>query len=119
MRTQSAERALIAKREKLRYSYNPKSARLLFVPESPPSSGGFFYNGKTIGRDYLFAETMRALKLWPDYKEMEKDIDKRALLKRFQSMGCFLIDTSLYAVDKMKGQERDRRLREQIPRLIE
>ena len=44
MRTQSAERALIAKREKLRYSYNPKSARLLFVAESPPSSGGFFYN---------------------------------------------------------------------------
>ena len=92
---------------------------MLFVAESLPSSGGFFYSRRTIGRDYLFAETLRALRLWPDYKEMKKDIDKRNLLKQFQSIGCFLCDVSHNAVDKLDDPERESRLREGILRLID
>src|SRR6266516_41242 len=76
-------------------------------------------SSRTIGRDYLFAETMRALRLWPDDKEMKKDVDKRNLLKHFQSMGCFLLDVSHTAVDKLDDPERESRLREGILRLID
>ena len=108
----------VAERERLRYSYLPNKIRLLFIAESPPASGGFFYNPKTIGRDYLFAETMRGLGLWPDHRVMLKDFDKRSLLKQFQSMGCFLIDSSHTSVDKLKNRERNSRVLRQIPRLL-
>ncbi len=108
----------MAERERLRYSYLPRKVRLLFIAESPPASGGFFYNSKTIGRDYLFAETMRGLGLWPDHKTMRKDFDKRRLLKQFQSMGCFLIDSSHSPVDKLRSLERNTRVLREIPRLL-
>ncbi len=108
-----------AEREGLRYSYKPRKVCLLFIAESPPASGGFFYNNKTIGRDYLFAETARALRLWPDHRPMRKNFDKRPLLRKFQSMGCFLIDSSHAPVDKLKGPERNWKVRQAIPRLME
>ena len=108
----------VVEREKLRYSYLPRKVRLLFIAESPPSSGGFFYKHRTIGRDYLFAETMRALGLWPDSAPMSKDFDKRPLLKEFQSMGCFLIDSSLSPVDKLREGERNGKLLEETSRLL-
>ncbi len=108
----------MAERERLRYSYQPKKIRLLFIAESPPTSGGFFYNPKTIGRDYLFVETMRGLGLWPDDRVMLKNFDKRNLLKQFQSMGCFLVDSSHISVDKLKDRERNSRVLRGIPRLL-
>lgn len=108
----------IAERERLRHSYKPSKIRFLFIAESPPNSGGFFYNPKTIGRDSLFAETMRTLRLWPENKTMSKGFDKRPLLKRFQSMKYYLLDSSQTPVDKLGFRERNRKVRGEIPRLI-
>jgi hypothetical protein len=77
------------------------------VAESPPSSGGYFYAEKAIGKDHLFRETMKALKLWPVDRPMRKGCDKRPMLEQFRSLGFFLIDTCELPVDKMPpGQRR-------------
>ncbi len=78
----------------------------LTVAESPPSSGGYFYSGKTIGKDHLFRETMKALEFWPSGRPMRKDCDKRSMLREFRSLGFFLIDTCEFPVDKLPPRER-------------
>src|SRR5438445_10677679 len=89
-----------------RRKYRPRKVRLLLIAESPPSSGGFFYFPRTIGKDHLFRETMKALDLWPKNEPMRKGVDKRSMLRRFQSMGLYLLDTCEFPVDKMLPWER-------------
>ncbi len=101
-----------------RRKYRPRKIRLLLIAESPPSSGGFFYFPMTIGKDHLFRETMKALDLWPENQPMRKGVDKRQMLRRFQSMGLYLLDTCNFPVDKMRPRERREAVLEQIPRLV-
>jgi len=89
-----------------RNKYRPTRINVLLVAESPPSSGGYFYAEKAIGKDHLFRETMKALKLWPVDRPMRKGCDKRPMLKRFRSLGFFLIDTCELPVDKMPPRRR-------------
>jgi len=79
---------------------------VLFVAESPPSSGGFFYFSKTIGKDHLFRETMKALSLWPLGHPLRKGLDKTGLLEEFRSRGFFLIDTCDRPVDRLSPKAR-------------
>jgi len=102
-----------------RRKYRPRKVRLLLIAESPPSSGGFFYFPMTIGKDHLFRETMKALDLWPKNEPMRKGVDKRPMLRRFQSMGLYLLDTCDFPVDKMLPWERREAILQQIPRLID
>src|SRR6266571_1388302 len=89
-----------------RARYKPRTIRVLFVAESPPSSGGFFYFSKTIGKDHLFRETMKALSLWPLGHPLRKGLDKTGLLEEFRSRGFFLIDTCERPVDKLSRRAR-------------
>jgi hypothetical protein len=89
-----------------RKKYMPDKIRILFVAESPPSSGGFFYFPRTVGKDHLFRETMKALKLWPVNLAMGKGLDKTPLLEEFRSKGFFLIDTCQLPVDKLPADQR-------------
>ncbi len=89
-----------------RNKYRPRRVNVLIVAESPPSSGGYFYAEKAIGKDHLFRETMKALKLWPVDRPMRKGCDKRPMLKQFRSLGFFLIDTCELPVDKMQPRRR-------------
>ena len=89
-----------------REKYRPDRIRVLFIAESPPSSHGYFYFRKTIGKDHLFRETMKALDLWPLTLRMSKGLDKRHYLQEFQRMGFFLIDTCNLPVDKLSREER-------------
>jgi len=89
-----------------RNKYRPSRVNILLVAESPPSSGGYFYAEKAIGKDHLFRETMKALELWPVDRPMRKGCDKRPMLKQFQSLGFFLIDTCELPVDKMTPRQR-------------
>lgn len=84
-----------------RERYRPDAVRVLFIAESPPSSGGYFYFTTTVGKDHLFRETMKALQLWPMKRPMRKGLDKRPLLDEFQRMKYFLIDTCNRPVDKL------------------
>lgn len=86
--------------------YRPNRIRLLFIAESPPSSGGYFYFTRTIGKDHLFRETMKALDLWPQSQRMRKGIDKRPYLHQFMKMKFFLIDTCDRPVDKLPRKSR-------------
>lgn len=89
-----------------RRKYRPGKIRVLLVAESPPSSGGFFYFPTTIGKDHLFRETMKALRLWPLSRPMIQGVDKRPLLRQFQSKGFFLVDTSPLPINNLSDSER-------------
>jgi hypothetical protein len=104
--------------EKARRNYRPSKIRLLIIAESPPSSGGFFYFPKTIGRDHLFRETMKTLGLWPQNAPMRKGVEKKPMLQRFQSMGFYLLDSSKHPVDKMPNRARREAIQDQLPRLV-
>src|SRR5947199_1522002 len=101
-----------------RQKYRPHKIRLLLIAESPPSSGGFFYFPMTIGKDHLFRETMKALDLWPENEPMRKGVNKRSMLRRFQSMGLYLLDTCDFPVNKLRLVERREIVLQQIPRLV-
>ena len=101
-----------------RQKYRPHRVRFLLIAESPPSSGGFFYFATTIGKDHLFRETMKALKFWPENEPMRRGVDKRSMLRRFQSMGLYLLDTCVFPVDKLRPSERGKAVLGQTPRLI-
>jgi len=98
--------------------YRPSKVRFLLIAESPPSSGGFFYFGRTIGKDHLFRETMKALELWPRNQPMRSGVDKRSMLRRFQSMGFYLLDTCVFPVDKLRPFERRKAVLSQTGRLV-
>jgi hypothetical protein len=102
----SIPRFTVADYSQARRNYEPEKIRVLLVAESPPSSGGYFYFNKTIGKDHLFRETMKALHFWPRNKSMRSGIDKTPMLKKFQSEGFFLIDTCELPVDRLSPKER-------------
>src|SRR2546422_11744424 len=89
-----------------RNKYRPNRVNVLLIAESPPSSGGYFYSETTIGKDHLFRETMKALGFWPVDRPMRKGCDKQRMLKRFRSIGFFLIDTCELPVDKLQPRQR-------------
>ena len=101
-----ASRFTIEDYARAREKYQPHKIKILFVAESPPSSGGYFYFSETIGKDHLFRETMKALDLWPVSRPLRRGVDKRPLLERFRSNGFFLIDTCELPVDKLSTTER-------------
>ncbi len=101
-----------------RRRYRPRKVRLLVIAESPPSSGGFFYFPTTIGKDHLFRETMKALEFWPTNQPMRRGVDKRSMLRSFQSMGFYLLDTCVRPVDKMRPVDRRKTVLTQTPRLV-
>ncbi len=49
---------------------------------------------------------MKALEFWPVDRPMRKGCDKQTLLKRFRSIGFFLIDTCELPVDKLQPKQR-------------
>jgi hypothetical protein len=49
---------------------------------------------------------------------MRRDVDKRSMLRRFQSMGFYLLDTCVFPVDKLRPRERRKAVLSQTPRLI-
>src|SRR5207245_5969125 len=55
---------------------------------------------------------------WPKDEPMRRGVDKRPMLRRFQSMGFFLLDTCIFPVDKLRPRERKEAVLSQTPRLI-
>ena len=114
----SETKLTVADFNRSRRKYRPRKVRFLFIAESPPSSAGFFYFGTTIGKDHLFRETMKALELWPRNQPMRRGIDKRSMLRHFQSMGFYLLDASVFPVDKLRPLERRKAVLNQTGRLV-
>jgi len=104
-----------------RERYNPKNEgipiRVLWIAESPPAGGGYFYFDET-SRNHLFRETMKALGWWPETETMSAGVDKVPYLKKFQKAGYFLVDLSDLPVNKMGRHEKEKVLGRNIPRLL-
>ncbi len=79
------------RREQLRESYRPQRVRLLFVAESPPASGRFFYQ-----RDSGLYRAMR---------DAFESTDA-AFLDLFRDLGCYLIDLCADPVDHLEPAAR-------------
>jgi len=92
--------------ELLRTRYMPKETRILFVGESPPSGGTFFYAANS---NLYFATEEAFLTALPA-------LDGKDFLAEFQRMGCYLDDLCLEPVNHLddtlrvaargEGQER-------------
>ena len=89
--------------ERIREGYLPKRVKILFVGESPPVRGNFFYLGDdfTNHTQKAFEEALG--------DEFDTFID---FLCAFREMGCFLDDISHEPVNDMENVERENVLQE-------
>jgi hypothetical protein len=78
-------------REALRRSFRPVRVRVLFIGESPPASGRFFY-ARDSGLYRAMREAFRA--------------DDENFLAAFQASGCYLVDLCAEPVDRMEAKAR-------------
>jgi hypothetical protein len=91
--------------ETLRKSYKPDQIKLLFIGESPPQSGNFFYD-----KGSLTSFTLRAFE-----KVFDRVFsDTHSFLFFFRSSGCYLEDICLEPVDKLPPKERTLMLKDSI-----
>jgi hypothetical protein len=84
--------------EELRESFKPKQVKLLFVGESPPTSGKFFYD-----KSSMTTITARAFELSHGFKFK----GTAEFLCHFKEVGCYLEDLTHVPVDKLQRQERE------------
>lgn len=82
--------------ERLRRSLRPKQVRILFVGESPPASGRFFYREDS-GLYRAIHESF--INAFPDLRETD-------FLKSFRSLGCYLVDLCERPVDHLQPKAR-------------
>jgi hypothetical protein len=83
-------------RERCRKRYRPDRVRILFVGESPPASGRFFYQADS-GLYRAMRETF--VQAFPPLKNT-------GFLDSFCGLGCYLIDLCGEPVDKMTSEAR-------------
>ena len=90
------KKTTLRSRERLRRSFRPKKVRILFVGESPPASGRFFYCEDS-GLYRVIREAFS--KAFPNLSEQN-------FLKSFRDLGCYLIDLCEQPVDRLQPKAR-------------
>jgi hypothetical protein len=89
----------------VRQTFRPNRVRILFVGESHPANGTFFYYGDS----NLFSSTLRAFELGLGQTfDSQKDF-----LEFFRSSGCYLDDLCSVAVNRIKDDDVRNHHREQ------
>ena len=83
-------------REKLRRSFRPRRIQLLFVGESPPASGRFFYAANS----GLYRAMSSAFQM------ADETINEENFLAAFRARGCYLIDLCHEPVDDLDMKQR-------------
>ena len=105
-----------------REKYNPTRIGLpievLWIAESPPVAGGYFYFEKPSGKGHFFRETMKALGWWDEKLWMQSGLDKKSFLRKFQESGFFLLDLSDNPVNGLSRSERKKALQDSLPGLL-
>jgi len=97
---------------KLRGRFTPSNPKIIFVLESPPASGLYFYNpdGKT--SEPLFKAIMKdVLEIAPESKEVG--------LAEFAARGYLLIDATYKPVNDLDDREADAIIASDFPELVE
>lgn len=80
------------RRERLRRRFLPAQVRLLFIGESPPASGRFFYRGDS-GLYRAVRDTFQAV---------DSSVSDAGFLNAFRAAGCYLIDLCPEPVDHLE-----------------
>ena len=96
---------------KLRNKYLPDTLRIIFVLESPPASGKYFYDETGLTTESLFNEMMKTLHYKP--------VEKKNGLEFFKNQGFFLVDSTYKPVNKMKGKEREAAILSDFDNLVD
>jgi hypothetical protein len=96
--------------KRMRDAYSPKKLRAIFVLESPPKTGKYFYNPNGLVTEQLFGAMMRLLGLSPK--------DKNAGLQEFQRRGFIVVDASYEPVNGLADKARDKKILESFPALV-
>jgi uracil-DNA glycosylase len=102
-----ATKTSVYSRERLRRSFRPRKVRILFVGESPPASGRFFYQADS-GLYRAIREAF--VKAFPNLREAD-------FLKSFRKRGCYLVDLCDHPVDRVQPKARRKACRAGEPRL--
>lgn len=95
-------------RERTRRAYAPDDLRVLFIGESPPTGGTFFYDANSA---LYFATCEAFIAAIPALKR------RRDFLGAFQQLGCYLDDLSLRPIDKLPTREKLRARDAAVPAL--
>jgi hypothetical protein len=89
----------LAKYKKMREAYRPERIKAIFILESPPKSGKYFYNPDGTVHEQLFRAMMEFIEIKPSSKQDG--------LQAFRSQGFILVDASYAPVNDFKGKARD------------
>lgn len=92
MRERQSRRA----QERLRRRYRPDDVRVLFVGESPPASGRFFY----LQDSGLYRAVLET------FQRVDASIDHTNFLSVFAGTGCYLVDLCAEPVDRLEPAPR-------------
>lgn len=84
--------------EELRRRYRPHPIKILFVGESPPARGTFFYKGDSGLARYTKLSFQQVYSL--------PDLAMADFLHGFKAAGCYLDDLCLEPVNRMKASDR-------------
>jgi hypothetical protein len=96
----------------LRERYYPKHAKIIFVLESPPKSGLYFYNPDGLVTEPLFRAMMK------DVLEIQPK-SKHEGLTEFAAWGYLLIDATYIPVNGLSSDVRDAVIEKDFPLLVE
>ena len=96
----------------MRNRYHPNNLRHIFILESPPDSGRYFYDECGKISEFLFKAMMRFIEFTPS--------NKKEGLEYFQKCGYLLVDATYTPVNQLKNKkERNQRILEDFDLLLE
>ncbi|MBL4701794.1 MAG: hypothetical protein JKX85_11120 [Phycisphaeraceae bacterium] len=95
----------------LRNKYSPSDLKTVFVLESPPVSGKYFYDLEGEVGEPLFRAMMQLLKVEPQTKAEGLDI--------FQNAGCIIVDATYTPVNDLKDSIRSQTILNSYQALVE
>lgn len=103
----SQEKEYIAKRNK----YKPEDIRAIFILESPPKSGKYFYDSDGKVSEPLFKAMMEIIGYKPT--------DKATGLAEFAKKGFMIVDASYTPINHYReGRDRNERIMIRYPMLV-
>ena len=103
------KKTILRSNERLRKNFLPNQVRILFVGESPPASGRFFYQENS-GLYRAIREAF--VKVFPGLRDAK-------FLESFRDLGCYLIDLCKNPVDRLQPKARRKARRKGEPQLSE
>lgn len=106
--------------KKLRNNYHPNNkgipVKYVFLCESPPYNGGYFYDKNNTSHQNLFRAMMWCISY--QFEKLNTDTKNKGLMK-FQESGCLLVDSIYEPVDNIKNDEkRDEKIKNNVGNLI-